>query len=311
VQALGEVSRELRLRRRRLRASVYVAAIRVMSKLVLFLADGKTLDIPLRRERMTVGRRADNDICLPNLAVSGEHAAIVTILADSFLEDLGSTNGTLVNGTAIAKHFLRDGDQIDVGRHLLVYCVDDDAVLSADYVRSAPRAAAGDLGDRVESAVIRDPAAAGGSAMRRDRAARNAAAARSEEAEVDAVPPQKPLADADIQVPAATTPVPEIERTAVSRAPMQATASLKVLSGSGTGRMLPLRGDRLTLGRAGVQVVEVARVGGRWTLKCLEGARPLKVNGQAAPSDLVSFALGDVVEIAGRRLELVELPPVG
>ena len=56
-----------------------------MSKLVLFLADGSTLDIPLERERMTIGRRADNDICLPNLAVSGEHAAVVTILADSFL----------------------------------------------------------------------------------------------------------------------------------------------------------------------------------------------------------------------------------
>ncbi len=76
-----------------------------MSKLVLFLADGTTLDVPLRRERMTIGRRADNDICLPNLAVSGEHAAVVTILADSFLEDLGSTNGTLVNGEPIAKHF--------------------------------------------------------------------------------------------------------------------------------------------------------------------------------------------------------------
>ena len=68
-----------------------------MSKLVLFLPDGTTLDIPLARERTTIGRRADNDICMPHLAVSGEHAVVVTILADSFLEDLQSTNGTLVN----------------------------------------------------------------------------------------------------------------------------------------------------------------------------------------------------------------------
>ena len=106
-----------------------------MSKLVLFLADGTTLDIPLKRERMTIGRRADNEICLPNLAVSGEHAAVVTILADSFLEDLGSTNGTMVNGLPIAKHFVRVGDQIDVGRHILVYCVDDDKVLASDFVQ--------------------------------------------------------------------------------------------------------------------------------------------------------------------------------
>src|ERR1700745_3655386 len=106
-----------------------------MSKLVLYLPDGTPLDLPLGRERMTVGRRADNEICLPNLAVSGEHAAVVTILADSFLEDLGSTNGTLVNGQPIAKHFLRDGDQIDIGRHILVYCADDDTVLAPDFVQ--------------------------------------------------------------------------------------------------------------------------------------------------------------------------------
>src|SRR2546425_3522434 len=123
-----------------------------MAKLVLFLADGTTLDIPLARERVTIGRRADNDVCLPNLAVSGEHAAVVTILAVSFLEDLGSTNGTLVNGSAIAKHFLRDRDEIDVGRHKLVYCVDDDAVLAPVVDRSALRAAAGDLGQQVEAA---------------------------------------------------------------------------------------------------------------------------------------------------------------
>ena len=100
-----------------------------MSKLVLFLADGRALDIKLDRERMTIGRRPDNDICLPYPAVSGEHAAIVTILDDSFLEDHGSTNGTLVNGRPITKHFLRDRDQIDVGRQRLVYVVDEAAVI--------------------------------------------------------------------------------------------------------------------------------------------------------------------------------------
>jgi len=72
-----------------------------MGKLVLYLADGTTRDVPLEKERVTIGRRADNDVCLPFPAVSGEHAQIVTILADSFLEDLGSTNGTLVNGKPI------------------------------------------------------------------------------------------------------------------------------------------------------------------------------------------------------------------
>lgn len=92
-----------------------------MGKLVLLLPDGTSLDIPLDSERITIGRRPDNHVCLPYPAVSGEHAAIVTILDDSFLEDLNSTNGTLVNEKPIAKHFLRDGDVIDIGRQKLVY----------------------------------------------------------------------------------------------------------------------------------------------------------------------------------------------
>ena len=69
-----------------------------MAKLILSL-DGQVLrEVPLDKERVTIGRKPHNDIPIENLAVSGEHACIVTILNDSFLEDLGSTNGTLVNG---------------------------------------------------------------------------------------------------------------------------------------------------------------------------------------------------------------------
>ncbi|HEY1328298.1 MAG TPA: FHA domain-containing protein [Casimicrobiaceae bacterium] len=98
-----------------------------MGKLVLYLPDGTMHDIPLDKERLTIGRRPDNDVCLPYPAVSGEHAAVVNILDDSFLEDLGSTNGTLVNGKPIAKHFLRDNDLVDIGRQRLVYFSDASA----------------------------------------------------------------------------------------------------------------------------------------------------------------------------------------
>jgi len=97
-----------------------------MAKLVLWLPDGSIHDIVLDKERLTIGRRPDNDVCLPYPAVSGEHAVVVTILADSFLEDLGSTNGTLVNGKPVAKHFLRENDLIDIGRHRLMYFSRDD-----------------------------------------------------------------------------------------------------------------------------------------------------------------------------------------
>src|SRR5690242_10773227 len=123
-----------------------------MAKLILSM-DGLVLkEIPLAKERTTIGRKPHNDIQIDNLAVSGEHAVVVTILTDSFLEDLGSTNGTLVNGKPIAKHFLRDGDLIDIGRHKLLYFVDDEAIPPAGILKKAIREAVGDLGDKVEMA---------------------------------------------------------------------------------------------------------------------------------------------------------------
>lgn len=92
-----------------------------MAKLI-FSLDGAFLgDILLDKERMTIGRRPSNDIHIDNLAVSGEHAAINTIGNDSFLEDLGSTNGTTVNGKPITKYVLQHGDMIELGKYQLKY----------------------------------------------------------------------------------------------------------------------------------------------------------------------------------------------
>ncbi|MCM8596078.1 FHA domain-containing protein [Accumulibacter sp.] len=92
-----------------------------MAKLVLSM-DGLVLkEIPLVKERLSIGRKAHNDIQIDNMAISGEHAVVVTILNDSFLEDLNSTNGTLVNGQPIRKHFLKDGDVIELGKYRMKY----------------------------------------------------------------------------------------------------------------------------------------------------------------------------------------------
>ncbi|MBS1140114.1 MAG: Forkhead-associated [Proteobacteria bacterium] len=95
-----------------------------MAKLILSM-DGLVLkEIPLNKERLSIGRKPHNDIQIDNLAISGEHAVVVTILADSFLEDLNSTNGTLVNGQPIKKHFLRNNDVIELGKYKLKYMAD-------------------------------------------------------------------------------------------------------------------------------------------------------------------------------------------
>ena len=92
-----------------------------MAKLVLSLNGAVQGEYELNQERLTIGRKPDNDIQIDNLAVSGKHCLIITILDDSFLEDLGSTNGTYVNGKLVKKHALKDGDVIAIGKHELKY----------------------------------------------------------------------------------------------------------------------------------------------------------------------------------------------
>lgn len=92
-----------------------------MAKLI-FLLDGNVIkEYMLDKERMTVGRRASNDIQIDNLAISGEHAAVVTIGQDAYIEDLDSTNGTLVNKKPIKKYLLKHGDVIGLGKYQLKY----------------------------------------------------------------------------------------------------------------------------------------------------------------------------------------------
>lgn len=92
-----------------------------MGKLIVTDSSGKVQEYPLDKERLSIGRHPDNDIALNDKAVSGRHAVVITILKDSFLEDLDSTNGTQVNGRTITKHPLTHGDQIAIGRNTLKY----------------------------------------------------------------------------------------------------------------------------------------------------------------------------------------------
>jgi len=92
-----------------------------MTKLIISI-DGSVLrEHPLDKARTTIGRLPENDIQLENLAISGKHAVIVSILGDDFLQDLDSTNGTFVNGQTIKKHRLVNGDLIGLGKYRLKY----------------------------------------------------------------------------------------------------------------------------------------------------------------------------------------------
>lgn len=93
----------------------------MVAKLVLTSNTGEKQEFSLTKETTSIGRKPGNDIHIDNLSVSGNHAQVITILEDSFLEDLGSTNGTYVNGKLIKKHALEHGDKITLGKYQITY----------------------------------------------------------------------------------------------------------------------------------------------------------------------------------------------
>lgn len=88
-----------------------------MPKMTVALDGVVIKEIELSKVRTTLGRRPYNDIVIDNLAVSGEHAAIVLHGGRATLEDLNSTNGTHLNGKAVKSEALRDQDLIRIGRY--------------------------------------------------------------------------------------------------------------------------------------------------------------------------------------------------
>jgi len=129
-----------------------------MAKLVLSLNGAVQGEYELNQERITIGRKPDNDIPIDNLAVSGKHALIITILDDSFLEDLGSTNGTYVNGKLVKKHALKNGDVIAIGKHELKYVnehatAEDDEFEKTMIIRPGSASAAVAAAQAAEKAV--------------------------------------------------------------------------------------------------------------------------------------------------------------
>jgi len=104
----------------------------MQSKLILTL-DGEVVnEYDIDGKTISIGRKHSNDIQLNDLTVSGRHALVSAISPDTItIEDLGSTNGTLVNGNHINKTSLQHGDIVQIGHHQFT-------LLSKDKVKYEP-----------------------------------------------------------------------------------------------------------------------------------------------------------------------------
>lgn len=250
-----------------------------MAKLIITL-DGQLLsEFELARERITIGRKPDNDIPIDNLAISGEHAAITIFHNDAFVEDLGSTNGTLVNRQPITKHALHHGDEIEIGRYRLKYVNVEE--LGSKIIEAREKGAQ----DFEKTMILRPnqiPATLSG---------------------------EKPVSDMTSHtIPLA---MPEAERRTETAAepglpPAEAVEShavIQILNGPNTGKELELTKTLTSLGKPGIQVAVITRRPHGFFLTHVQGDHYPAVNGQALDAHPRQLADHDVIELAGVKME--------
>lgn len=96
--------------------------------LTLILKEGGSpVTLKLEQDAINIGRAKDNEIVVKNIKASRRHARIERIGATYQITDLGSGNGTKVNGSKIDFHTLAAGDEIKIGdATLLLKSIDDE-----------------------------------------------------------------------------------------------------------------------------------------------------------------------------------------
>ena len=256
-----------------------------MAKLIMSLDDVVLKELPLTKERTTIGRKPHNDIHIDNLAVSGQHAVIETIMNECILEDLGSTNGTLVNGVLAKRHVLRNNDVIELGKYKLRFV----GVATPATTHSSTPA------DYEKTMVSRPggpkPSASTSATPGRAAGAMAAAAAGSPHAPAHiAAPIPVPLQ------PAAAAPAPihalayapaasATAAPATASVPSAATGAsgvVRILSGRRAERDLNLLRAVVTLGKPGTQVAVVSRRPQGYFIAHVEGRRPSSTGARSA-----------------------------
>lgn len=96
-------------------------AIASTDAVLVVLSDERPVQTVGITNKVRIGRQGDNDLVLPDPGASRHHAEVAEEADAYFLRDLGSTNGTSVNGNRIREHRLRDGERFVVGHTVIEF----------------------------------------------------------------------------------------------------------------------------------------------------------------------------------------------
>jgi pSer/pThr/pTyr-binding forkhead associated (FHA) protein len=238
-------------------------------KLVLKFKDTVISECPLDQEETTIGRKPDNAIHIDNLAVSGRHARVLRIGNKAILEDLNSTNGTLVNNKKITKHILQHGDTVHIGKHTLIFVNLDEKGAEAEEAVEAPQEE-----DHMDKTMILSPQARSDMMSSGQQGAGSHGSAAS-----------MPLGA--VQIIAGPSAGKTIELSAS-------------LTSIGKGDACKIKVKGLTVGK---QAAVITRRPTGYHIAHLEGMAKTKVNGETVSDQPRTLNDGDIIELSDTKME--------
>jgi len=279
-----------------------------MTTIIVTQEDGETdeLDFGAETRVIGIGRRSTNSVCIADRSVSALHARITLDEEGAWIEDLGSTNGTYVDGRAVSRQRLEEDEEIILGRVRVrfVRSVSPSATVER---MATPETASGTptLGEpaaqpRLHSVIPPRPVAEG--------AGENAPGGRSP----DATPLPRPVAP----LHAAPHPFDELDGELSKQPtheleggrPSSHGAVIEIKNGAKSGQILPIDKPVTTLGRPGIQIAAIMRKPDGYFLMHIESDDSIErptLNRDSIGDEPVLLHSGDELNVAGIDVEFM------
>lgn len=294
-----------------------------MTTIFVALEDGETEEFNFDSEThvITIGRRASNDVCIPDRSVSAAHARVSIDVDSLWIDDLNSTNGTCVNGQLVTRRQLNDGDEVVLGK-ISIRIVEEPESLAREPNHGAgtKRAYESDAGasPRARAAVSAEDTSVQAREHGPSEAPRSANATSMQEAEdrgrvstgsasgPSGTPSSSydrhPLDGLDNEL--ARQPMLELDAAGeTSRG-----AVIEIKNGKKSGQVLPIDKPVTTLGRPGIQIAAIMRKPDGYFLLHLEsedGSNRPMLNQSSIGDEPVMLHSGDELNVAGIDVEFV------
>ena len=243
------------------------------ARIVLSLDDAIVTEVELTKPVTVFGRHPACDVCIDHPAVSGRHMLFRQVGRTVYVEDLGSTNGTKVNGIAATNQVVHHLDLVEIGRHK-VHFFDEDML-------------AGRVGG-LETTVQTD----------------------SERTMMADHVPERPPAAApvrDVQLDR-TMAIPRLgpSQETVATEADGAGLALRVVAGDMPGQIVALNRPNTMIGVAGGDTALVIRRGRSFFIARLSGNRAPRLNRKELAPGTHPIAPQDTIDVGGWSFEVIE-----